>query len=193
MAVTSNVGVERLFDALDRLSSPQQERNISGFQATKVAGHPLFISWGFYLGSEVTANGSTKVFFFLPYLPVGSQPIRKFTGASAIESPLEMIMASNNPYNLKATFPNNLDIRKLVERQFYFFSLAMLPAAVNNKGEKASSYFDCHLKSFGVSHTEVCNDIVVLFKQTLKDWESMQVTQIEQQHNVSSDPPASDQ
>jgi hypothetical protein len=193
VAVTSNVGVERLFDALDRLSAPQQATNIAGFQATKVAGHPLYISWGFYLGSEVTANGSTKVFFFLPYLPVGSQPIRKITGASAIESPLEMIMATSNPYNLKATFPNNLDIRKLVERQFYFFSLAMLPAAVSNKGEKANPYSDCHLKSFGLSPNEVCKDIFALFQQTSKDWESMQLTQIEQQHNVSHDAPASDQ
>ncbi len=62
MAVTTNVGVERLFDALDRLSSPQQTANAAGFQASKVAGHPLYMTWGFYLGSEVTANGSTKVF-----------------------------------------------------------------------------------------------------------------------------------
>ena len=40
MAVTTNVGVERLFDALDRLSSPQQTTNAAGFQASKVAGHP---------------------------------------------------------------------------------------------------------------------------------------------------------
>jgi hypothetical protein len=191
-AVTTN-GVERLFDALDRLSAPQQAANIAGFQATKVAGHPLYISWGFYLGSEVTANGSTKVFFFLPYLPVGSQPIRKITGVSAIESPLEMIMATSNPYNLKATFPNNLDIRKLVERQFYFFSLAMLPAVVDNKGQKATSYSDCHLKNFGLSPNEVCKDMFGLFQQTSKDWESMQVTQAEQQHNVSNDASASDQ
>jgi hypothetical protein len=104
-----------------------------------------------------------------------------------------MIMATSNPYNLKATFPNNLDIRKLVERQFYFFSLAMLPAAVSNKGEKANPYSDCHLKNFGLSPNEVCKDIFALFQQTSKDWESMQVTQIEQQHNVSNDASASDQ
>ncbi len=192
MAVTTNIGVERLFDALDRLSSSDQRTNVAGFQATKVAGHPLYISWGFYLGSEVTANGSTKVFFFLPYLPVGSQPIRKITGASAIESPLEMIMATNNPYNLKATFPNNLDIRKLVERQFYFFTLAILPAVVDNKGQKATSYSDCHLKNFGSSPNEVCKDIFASFHQTLKDWEFMQPTKTEDQ-NVPSDAPASDQ
>jgi len=191
MAVTTNVGVERLFDALDRLSSPQQTTNAAGFQASKVAGHPLYMTWGFYLGSEVTANGSTKVFLFLPYLPVGSQPIRKFTGASAIESPLEMIMASNNPYNLKATFPNNLDIRKLVEREFYFFSLAMLPAVVANKGEKANAYSDCHLKNFGLTPNEVCKDLFGLFQQTRTDWESMKVTETERQ-NVPSDAPASD-
>jgi hypothetical protein len=191
MAVANNVGVERLFDALDRLSSPQQTTNLAGFQATKVAGHPLYMTWGFYLGSEVTANGSTKVFLFLPYLPVGSQPIKKFTGASAIESPLEMIMASNNPYNLKATFPNNLDIRKLVEREFYFFTLAMLPAVVDNKGQKATSYSDCHLKNFGLTPNEVCKDLFGLFQQTRADRESMKVTQIEHQ-NVPNDAPASD-
>lgn len=190
MAVATN-GVERLFDALDRLSAPQQATNIAGFQATKVAGHPLYISWGFYLGSEVTANGSTKVFFFLPYLPLGSQPLRKITGASAIESPLEMIMATSNPYNLKATFPNNLDIRKLVEREFYFFTLAMLPAVVDNKGQKATSYSDCHLKNFGLTANEVCKDLFALFHQTSKDWESMKVTQTEHQ-NVSNDVSASD-
>lgn len=191
MAVTANVGVERFFDALDRLSSPQQTINAGGFQASKVAGHPLYMTWGFYLGSEVTANGSTKVFLFLPYLPVGSQPIRKFTGASAIESPLEMIVASNNPYNLKATFPNNLDIRKLVEREFYFFTLAMLPAVVDNKGQKATSYSDCHLKNFGLTPNEVCKDLFGLFQQTRTDWESMKVTQIEHQ-NVPNDSPTSD-
>jgi len=189
-AVTTN-GVERLFDALDRLSSPQQTTNLAGFQATKVAGHPLYMTWGFYLGSEVTSNGSTKVFLFLPYLPVGSQPIKKFTGASAIESPLEMIMASNNPYNLKATFPNNLDIRKLVEREFYFFTVAMLPAVVDNKCQKATSYSDCHLKNFGLTPNEVCKDLFGLFQQTRTDWESMKVAQIEHQ-NVSNDAPASD-
>lgn len=102
-------------------------------------------------------------------------------------------MATDNPYNLKATFPNNLDIRKLVERQFYFFSLAMLPAVVSNKGEKANAYLDCHLKTFGTSINEVCNDVFGLFKQTLKDWESMQVAQTEQQHNVSNDASTPDQ
>jgi hypothetical protein len=191
MAVNTNVGVEPLFDALDRLSSPQQTINVSGFQATKLAGYPLYMTWGFYLGSEVTPNGSTKVFFFLPYLPVGSQPIRKFTGASAIESPLEMIVASNNPYNLKATFPNNIEIRKLVEREFYFFSLVMLPAVVNNKGEKATPYSDCHLKNFGLTPNEVSKNFFNLFQQTRADWESMKVTQIEHQ-NVPNDAPASD-
>jgi hypothetical protein len=69
----------------------------------------------------------------------------------------------------------------------------MLPAVVDNKGQKATSYSDCHLKSFGLSPNEVCKDIFALFQQTSKDWESMQLTQIEQQHNVSHDAPASDQ
>lgn len=176
--MATNLGVQQLFDAIDRLSSPAQTSNAGGFQATKVPGHPLYMTWGFYLGNEVTANQTVKLFLFLPYLPVGSQPIRKISGASAIESPIEMVMSAvNSPYNLKATFPSNLDIRKLTEREFYFFLLAMQPAAVSNKGEKANPYSDAHVKAFSVTPNESFKDIFSLFKSTKTDWENMKVSQ----------------
>jgi hypothetical protein len=159
-----NSGVQQLFDAIDRLSSPAQTSNLGGFQATKVPGYPLYMTWGFYLGNELTANQTTKIFLFLPYLPVGSQPIRKISGASAIESASEMVMSgTNSPYNLKATFPPNLDIRKFTEREFYFFLFAMQPAAVSNKGEEANHYSDGHVKAFSPNHNDASKEVFTLF------------------------------
>lgn len=148
MAIT-NDGRQFLNSILKLADTPDAGAARTGMKTTNVASYPIFLSWGRWGGCELNGSGTNKAFLFLPYLQLGPMPLLKYTGASAMETPLDMVMSGvPNPYNCKVTVTPELNISRLVEGEFYHFILAMKPAAIGG-GSNPTPYWDGYLKAIG--------------------------------------------
>lgn len=87
-----------LTDAVDLLR-PQQQRK-QGRQSTSIPGYPLFICWGRFGGIEFSERGIRKAFLLLPYVQTGQRPMKKFSGHSTLEQPLDIAMSGSIVFNV---------------------------------------------------------------------------------------------
>lgn len=138
----------QLLDRLLKLSDVSQPAYAAKFQATPVTGHPVFYAWGRWSGLEIDQEkGTKKAYLFLPYLSMPQLPIKKSTGAFALESPLELVLSEvDNPYNCKVKVTPSLNVSGLKEGSYYGYLLALKPAGYTSRGTVAG-YWDGYLKS----------------------------------------------
>lgn len=163
--------------SLVKLADTAPETSVrQGMKTTNVPGYPLTLAWGRWGGSELNASGNNKAFLFLPYLQTGQMPLFKYNGASSIETPLDMVMSDvPNPYNCKLGITPSLNISKLIEGDYYSYTLALKPAAVGN-GNNPTPYWDGWLKSVGANPSEVFKDYFALFNVTKTQWSKVKIS-----------------
>lgn len=148
-----------------------------GIKTTNVAGYPLYMFWAAWGPTELATSGVTKAFLLSPYLQRGEMPLTKVTGASSVESPLDMIASEMpNPYNCKFSVSPTLDISRLKAYEVYAFVVAMRPAAMigetnGRKNGQATPYWDGWIKSVGNDPSEVFNDLLEQFALYKTQWE----------------------
>jgi len=166
----------QFLNSILKLADPPEVSVRTGRKTTNVASYPIFLTWGRWGGSELNSSGTNKAFLFLPYLQLGPMPLLKYTGASAMETPLDMVMSGMpNPYNCKATVTPDLNISKLIEGDFYHFILSMKPGAVGN-GSNPTAYWDAYLKAIGSTPNDVYKEYFSLFNSTKAHWEKLKVS-----------------
>lgn len=186
----SNDGRQFLNSILKLADSPETGAARTGMKTTNVASYPIFLGWGRWGGSELNASGNNKAFLFLPYLQSGPMPLTKYNGASAIETPLDMVMSEvPNPYNCKVTVTPSLNISRLVEGEFYHFILAMKPAAVGG-GANPTPYWDAYLKAIGSTPNDVFKEYFNLFSITKSYWAKIKVNPLDDEHEDVNEHPA---
>jgi len=163
----------KIFGALE--DTPQAARQ--GMKTTKVPGYPVFTCWGRWGGAELNEAGNNKGLLFLPYLQTGQMPLHRYNGATSLETPLEMVMTGiDNPFNMKVSITPSLNLSGLRVGEYYFYSLALLPAAVGG-GSKPTPYWDGWLKSYSVELKDPSNkDYFALLNLTREQWEKIKVS-----------------
>lgn len=161
-----------------------------GMKTTKVPGYPIFLTWGRWGGSELNASGNNKAFLFLPYLQTGQMALQKYNGATALETPLDMVMSEvDNPYNCKLGVTPSLNISKLIEGEYYNYILALLPAAVGN-GNNPTPYWDGWIKAVGSNPSELFKEYMALYAVTKSHWSKIKVSRDDdEEHDDISDSP----
>jgi len=178
MAISQD-GRQFLNTILKLADSPEAGAARTGMKTTNVGAYPVFLGWGRWGGCELNASGNNKAFLFLPYLQSGPMPLQKYNGASAMETPLDMVMSEvPNPYNCKVTVTPALNISRLVEGEYYHFILAMKPAAVGN-GNNPTPYWDAYLKAIGSTPNDVFKEYFALFNITKTHWAKIKLNPLE--------------
>lgn len=158
----------QLISDLLKLASPgaNSQNKVAGMKTTPIAGYPVFCSWAMWVGAEVNDKGVTKATLCLPYVQNSMVAMTKFSGATSLETPLDMVASEIiNPYNCKLGVTPGLDLNKLVSGKCYYFLLAMKPAGFIQSGN-VTSYLDGAIKAFGDKANSVFNDYFELFKTT---------------------------
>lgn len=157
--------------SLVKLADTTPDTARSGMKTTKVPGYPIFLTWGRWGGTELTASGNTKAFLFLPYLQTGPMPLQKYNGVSSLETPLDMVMSDvPNPYNCKINVTPSLNVSRLQEGDYYAYIIGLLPAAVSGGGgNNTTPYWDGWLKGFGSAHSDF-KEYFSLFNTTKSHW-----------------------
>lgn len=142
----------------------------AGMKTTLIAGYPVFASWAMWVGAEINDKGVTKASLCLPYVQNAMVAMTKFSGASSLETPLDMVASEIiNPYNCKLTVTPGLDIGRLVNGEIYYFLLAMKPAGFNQSGN-VTSYWDGAIKGIGGKANSVFKDYFDLYSTTTAQW-----------------------
>jgi hypothetical protein len=142
----------------------------AGMKTTPIAGYPVFASWAMWVGAETNDKGVVKATLCLPYLQNSMVAMTKFSGASSLETPLDMVASEIvNPYNCKLGVTPGIDIARLVSGESYYFLLAMKPAGFNQSGN-VTSYWDGAIKGVGGKANPVFKDYFDLFTTTTAQW-----------------------
>jgi len=166
----------QFLNSIIQLADTPQASARTGMKTTNVASYPIFLAWGRWGGCELNGSGNNKAFLFLPYIQLGPMPLTKYNGASSIETPLDMVMTEvPNPYNCKVSVTPALNISRLIEGDFYYFILAMKPAAVGG-GSNPTPYWDGHLKGIGLTANDVYKEYFFLYNVTRSHWAKLKVT-----------------
>jgi len=149
-------------------NSPQTKA--AGMKTTLISGHPVFASWAMWIGAETNEKGVTKATLCLPYIQNPMVAMVKYSGASSLETPLDMVASEIiNPYNCKLSVTPGVDIGRLVSGKCYYFLLAMKPAGFNQSGN-VTSYWDGAIKAVGDKANPVFKDYFDLFTTTAAQW-----------------------
>jgi hypothetical protein len=147
-------------------------------QATAIPGYPLFPCWGRWGGIETTERGIRKAFLLLPHVQMGQASLKKFSGQSTVEMPLDVAMSEIvNPYNCKVSVVPSLNTDSLKDGGYYIYLLALKPAAVNGGRNGSTPYWDGHLKAFSKSINSFTEFKAYLdaFVSNQTQWNDMQV------------------
>ncbi len=166
----------------------------AGMKTTPIAGYPVLPCWAMWIGAETNANGVTKATLCLPYVQNPNVAMIKFSGATSLETPLDMVASEIvNPYNCKLGVTPGLDIGKLVNGECYYFLLAIKPAGFAQSGN-VTSYWEGSIKAFGTKANDVFKDYFNLFTTTTTQWamhkkslESASLREIDDYQELSSD------
>lgn len=146
-------------------SGANSQNKVAGMKTTLIAGYPVVSSWAMWVGAEVNDKGVTKATLCLPYLQNSMVAMTKFSGATSLETPLDMVASEIvNPYNCKLGVTPGVDIGKLISGECYYFLLAIKPAGFNQNGN-VTSYWDGAIKGVGI-RTNVFKDYFDLFTTT---------------------------
>ncbi|HSF74991.1 MAG TPA: hypothetical protein VLA84_14445 [Microcoleus sp.] len=162
----------QLISDLLKLASPgaNSQNKVAGMKTTPIAGYPAVCCWAMWVGAEVNDKGVTKATLCLPYFQNSMVAMTKFSGATSLETPLDMVASEIiNPYNCKLGVTPGLDLNKLISGEIYYFLLAIKPAGFNQSGN-VTSYWDGAIKAFGNKANPVFNDYFELFKATAAQW-----------------------
>jgi hypothetical protein len=161
-------------DLLRFANGGTQQVKAAGMKTTLITGYPVFASWATWIGAEVNDKGVTKATLCLPYVQNALVAMTKFSGASSLETPLDMIASEIvNPYNCKLTVTPGLDIGRLDPGKSYYFLLALKPAGFIQSGN-VTSYWDGAIKGFGGKAMTVFKDYFDLFTATAAQWAAHQ-------------------
>jgi hypothetical protein len=92
-----------------------------GMKTTLIAGYPVMACWAMWIGAETNEKGVTKATICLPYLQNSMVAMTKFSGASSLETPLDMVASEIiNPYNCKLGVTPGLDLNRLINGKSYY-------------------------------------------------------------------------
>ncbi len=145
---------------------------VAGMKTTLIVGYPAVSCWAMWVGAEVNDKGVTKATLCLPYFQNSMVAMTKFSGATSLETPLDMVASEIiNPYNMKLGVTPGLDIGTLVNGECYYFLLAIKPAGFN-QGGNVTSYWDGAIKAVGSKANPVFKDYFDLFTTTTTQWAS---------------------
>jgi hypothetical protein len=98
----------------------------AGMKTTLIAGYPVLLVGRCGSALRLTTNGVTKATLCLPYFQNPNVAMTKFSGATSLETPLDMVASEIvNPYNCKLGVTPGLDIGKLVSGECYYFCLQL--------------------------------------------------------------------
>lgn len=161
----------QLISDLLKLANPgaNSQNKVAGMKTTPIAGYPVLPCWAMWVGAEVTDKGVTKATLCLPYVQNSMVAMTKFSGATSLETPLDMVASEIvNPYNCKLGVTPGLDLNKLVSGECYYFLLAIKPAGFNQSGN-VTSYWDGAIKAFG-NKANVFKDYFDLLTTTTAQW-----------------------
>jgi len=146
-----------------------QQTKAAGMKTTLIVGYPVFASWAMWIGAETNDKGIVKATLCLPYLQNSMVAMTKFSGASSLETPLDMVASEIvNPYNCKLSVTPGVDIGRLISGKSYYFLLAMKPAGFNQSGN-VTSYWDGAIKAVG-DKASVFKDYFDLLTSTSAQW-----------------------
>ncbi len=159
MALGADLESRQLISDLLKLANPGAAASkAAGMKTTPIAGYPVFCCWAMWVGAEANANGVTKAILCLPYVQNPNVAMVKFSGATSLETPLDMVASEIvNPYNCKLGVTPGLNIGKLVEGECYYFLVAIKPAGFS-QGGNTTSYWEGSIKGFGTKPNEVYKD-----------------------------------
>jgi hypothetical protein len=161
-------------DLLRFANGGTQQVKAAGMKTTLITGYPVFSSWATWIGAETNDKGVTKGILCLPYVQNSLVAMTKFSGATSLETPLDMIASEIlNPYNCKLTVTPGLDIGRLVAGKSYYFLLAMKPAGFIQSGN-VTSYWDGAIKGVGDKANSVFKSYFDLFTATAAQWAAHQ-------------------
>jgi hypothetical protein len=147
-----------------------QQTKVAGMKTTLIVGYPVFASWAMWVGAETNEKGIVKATLCLPYVQNSMVSMVKFSGATSLETPLDMVASEIvNPYNCKLGVTPGIDIARLVSGECYYFLLAMKPAGFNQSGN-VTSYWDGAIKGVGPKANPVFKDYFDLFTTTTAQW-----------------------
>ena len=164
----------QLISDLLKLANPgaNSQNKVAGMKTTLIVGYPAVSCWAMWVGAEVNDKGVTKATLCLPYFQNSMVAMTKFSGATSLETPLDMVASEIiNPYNMKLGVTPGLDIGKLVSGECYYFLLAIKPAGFNPSGN-VTSYWDGAIKAVGTKANPVFKDYFDLFTTTTTQWAS---------------------
>jgi hypothetical protein len=162
----------QLISDLLKLANPgaSSQNKVAGMKTTPIAGYPVVCSWAMWVGAEVNEKGVTKATLCLPYVQNPMVAMTKFSGATSLEAPLDMVASESvNPYNCKLGVSPGLDLGKFVGGECYYFLIAIKPAGFNQSGN-VTSYWDGSIKAFGTKANDVFKDYFTLFTTTTTQW-----------------------
>jgi hypothetical protein len=138
-----------LTDLLQITRSASSPTKSSGMKTTLIAGYPVFACWGTWIGHETNEKGVTKATLCVPYLQNAMVAMKKFSGATSLETPLDMFASDIiNPYNCKLNVTPGIDLNALANGKSYYFLLAVKPAGFIQSGN-VTSYWDGAVKAVG--------------------------------------------
>ncbi|HEY9297813.1 MAG TPA: hypothetical protein VIQ31_15915 [Phormidium sp.] len=141
----------------------------AGMKTTLIAGYPVMVCWAMWIGAETNDKGVTKATICLPYVQNSMVAMTKFSGASSLETPLDMVASEIvNPYNCKLGVTPGLDFNRLITGKSYYFLIAVKPAGFNQSGN-VTSYWDGAIKAFGDKFS-IFKDYFDLLKVTTAQW-----------------------
>jgi hypothetical protein len=144
-----------------------------GMKTTLIAGYPVMACWAMWIGAETNEKGVTKATICLPYLQNSMVAMTKFSGASSLETPLDMVASEIiNPYNCKLGVTPGLDLNRLINGKSYYFLIAIKPAGFNQSGN-VTSYWDGAIKAFG-DKAGIFKDYFDLLTATAAQWAAHQ-------------------
>lgn len=145
----------------------------AGMKTTLIAGYPVMACWAMWVGAETNDKGVTKATICLPYLQNSMVAMTKFSGASSLETPLDMVASEIvNPYNCKLGVTPGLDFNRLISGKCYYFLIAIKPAGFNQSGN-VTSYWDGAIKSVG-DKAGIFKDYFDLLAATIAQWTAHQ-------------------
>ena len=186
--VGADLESRQLISDLLKLANPgsNSSNKAAGMKTTPIAGYPVVCCWAMWVGAEVNDKGVTKATLCLPYVQNPLVAMNKFSGATSLETPLDMVASEIvNPYNCKLGVTPGLDLGKLVSGECYYFLLAIKPAGFNQSGN-VTSYWDGSIKGFGTKANDVFKDYFTLFTTTTTQW-AMHKKSLESVRDIDDD------
>jgi hypothetical protein len=173
MAGVDTESRQLLTDLLKIAGSGSSPTRSSGMKTTLIAGYPVFASWGTWIGHETNEKGVTKATLCVPYLQNAMVAMTKFSGATSLETPLDMFASEIiNPYNCKLNVTPGIDLNRLVNGKSYYFLLAVKPAGFIQSGN-VTSYWDGAVKAVG-DKASIFKEYFDLLTSTVAQWAAHQ-------------------